>query len=58
LPDKPVPLFLAVEWLIDANQTERAQRLYAIARDVAVATTRDYSGFMGPIEVRLTQVVD
>jgi hypothetical protein len=51
--DNPVPLFLATEWLLDADQVARASGIYARALQVAEGSGRDYSDFTVQIGARL-----
>jgi len=56
--DNPVPLFLGVEWLLDAGQHERARKQFQRAMTVAHTSGRDYSKFLVSIENRLAQTAN
>lgn len=57
IPGHPVPLFLAVEWLLDAGQIVEARTMFRRAREVAEASPRDFSHFVSGIEERLAAAV-
>ena len=49
LPDDPVPLFLASEWLISLNEISRAHVVYERAVQIAAQSNTDYSTFVASV---------